>query len=214
MWDVSTKTNGEIDSDAFASAIIGAMEGMLPTIYGNFWKTMYLWLTDETLWRVQQTLLLTPLENEKQHPEFERARKAVLPTLLRTMQARPIPDMVYRTARKRTFLGDVTVEQGDRVVVLIGSITQELAAQNEERAAKGLLPDVYPVFGGDRDGVDPPTHACPGYHMALGVLLGMITAVLEAGTFAPTPTPLLVDFTGPRPAPKRPRPGPRRVVGV
>jgi len=214
VWDVSTKTNGEIDSDAFASAIIGAMEGMLPTIYGNFWKTMYLWLTDETLWRVQQTLLLTPLENEKQHPEFERARKAVLPTLLRTMQARPIPDMVYRTARKRTFLGDVTVEQGDRVVVLIGSITQELAAQNEERAAKGLLPDVYPVFGGDRDGVDPPTHACPGYHMALGVLLGMITAVLEAGTFAPTPTPLLVDFTGPRPAPKRPRPGPRRVVGV
>jgi len=40
----------------------------------------------------------------------------------------------------------------------------------------------HAIFGGDRSTTPHATHACPGYAMAMGVLLGAINAVLE-----PTP---------------------------
>ena len=41
------------------------------------------------------------------------------------------------------------------------------------------------VFGGDRSKPDHPTHACPGAPLAKGVLLGLLSAILEVGTLTP-----------------------------
>jgi Dyp-type peroxidase family len=177
LWDLATPT-GTTDHDLFARALVGMIEGFLPTVYGNFVKTMHLWLGNETLWRVQHNLLLT--EGSIAYPQ---AKAALEPELMRAMQTRPVPDLVYRTAQARSELGGATITRGERVVVLIASATQELAA-------KGQVDDVYPVFGGDRRVEPHPTHACPAYAMGMGVLLGMISAVVEAGTLAPTDNPL------------------------
>jgi hypothetical protein len=72
-------------------------------------------------------------------------------------------------------------------VLLIASATQEMAA----RPLVG--PDVTLVFGGDRKKEPHPTHACPAYDMGIGVLLGMISAMLEATTLTPTESPLSVE---------------------
>ncbi len=55
------------------------------------------------------------------------------------------------------------------------------------------------MFGGARTAKgacerDPleTVHACPGYEMAIGVLLGMITTLLLAGTLRPTASPTIV----------------------
>ncbi len=167
--------------------MVGVMEGFLPTVYGNFYKTMYLWLGDDTFWRVQQNLLLANANPNQASSDLERVRSAVLPAVLQAMQARPVPDMLYRTATRRCLIGNVVVEPDDRVVVLVGSVTQELAARGETA-------NVYPVFGGDRSQPGHPTHACPGYEMAIGVMLGAVSAVLEAGAYAATASPLVVNL--------------------
>jgi hypothetical protein len=38
---------------------------------------------------------------------------------------------------------------------------------------------VFPVFGGDRKPTPHPTHACPGYEAAIGVMLGFVNGWLE-----------------------------------
>ncbi len=78
------------------------------------------------------------------------------------------------------------LREGDRLVVGIASATQsDLAAQ---------VRDHYPVFGGSRTpgdwpGDTAPRHACPGYSMGMGVLLGLISALLDAGTLRATASP-------------------------
>lgn len=43
----------------------------------------------------------------------------------------------------------------------------------------------FPVFGGDRRAASPPTHACPGYEMAIGVMLGFLAALLDTFELRP-----------------------------
>jgi Dyp-type peroxidase family len=175
------------DNDQLARTIVGAMMGFLPTVDGNLRSTLYQWVDDKTLWRLQDALLCDP--DQKTAP-YTAACKVLREPLMRTMQLRPVPDMVWRTAVKEDDLGNlIKIRVGDKVVVGIGSATQEDLANNAP-------PDVFPVFGGDRNATDPPTHACPAYAMAMGVLLGIISGLLEAGTLYPTPSPTGLTLRG------------------
>ena len=186
VWKASMEPGAHgssaINHDLFARMMVGVLEGFLPTVYGNVLKILHLWLTDGTFWRVQQDLLVTHLTGDKYH----RATLAVLPAMRAAMQTRPVPDIIHRTATRRARLGDVEVDEGDRIVLSIASVVQELAEKKQD--------DVYPVFGGNREETNAPTHACPGYKMGLGATLGILTAVLEAGEFAPNPAPLVVEL--------------------
>jgi hypothetical protein len=56
------------------------------------------------------------------------------------------------------------------------------------------------MFGGSRvTSKDPDAlkslHACPGYAMGTGVLLGLIAGLLDAGTLRPTGSPVLLMLT-------------------
>jgi hypothetical protein len=90
--------------------------------------------------------------------------------------------------------GGVEIGRGRRVVPSISSAAYEAAKRQRETAGQGAAQVGIPafvedptqiLFGGkfDRDG--PYAHACPGREMALGVLLGMVTAILEYGTLTP-----------------------------
>jgi hypothetical protein len=71
----------------------------------------------------------------------------------------------------------VEVEAGRVVVVGLGSATQQDPLRH------------HIAFGGDRaDPEGAPPHACSGYGMGMGVMLGVIAAVLDAG---------VLRFTGP-----------------
>jgi len=69
--------------------------------------------------------------------------------------------------------------------------------------AKGQL-DPAILFGGDRDVPGHPLHACPGKHLAIGALMGILTALLDVGELKPSAA--LVTVLVP-PAPPEPPPG-------
>ncbi|OSJ19303.1 hypothetical protein BST63_03220 [Bradyrhizobium canariense] len=143
--------------------------GMLPTVDGNLTRTVRNWQNGETLARLKEAL--------QQHggsDAFVRARDVLMTPLMQAMQLDPVPDAVWRIAIKKHTLGTknpVVVHPGDKIYVSIVSATKE-------DSQAGLV-DVFPVFGGDRSATPYPTHACPGYEMAIGVLLGIINGYME-----------------------------------
>jgi hypothetical protein len=157
------------DDDLLARVIIGAMMGMLPTVNGNLVATVKTWQKSQTL-----LVLHAKLKSSSQTDEFLRAHEVIEQSLSETMQMMPTPDAVWRTAVKEHTLGTknpVQVHPGDKIYV---SIIQ--AMQEDLRAG---ITDVCPVFGGNRRATPHPTHACPGFEMAMGVLLGITYAVVE-----------------------------------
>jgi hypothetical protein len=66
-----------------------------------------------------------------------------------------------------------TLKKVDKVSISIASATREDLANK--------ITDVFAVFGGDRREHPHPTHACPGYAMGMGVLLGIIAGVMDPG---------------------------------
>ena len=186
--DTNNRLTGELsramfdaisDDDRLARTIVGVLMGFLPTVDGNLRSVLYEWVDDKTLWRLQEALLSHP---DRKSDPYTAACKVLRTPLMRTMQYRPVPDLVWRTALRDHRLGKEDVYKDDRIVVGIVSATQEDLAAH-------AVPDVYPIFGGDRRAADAPTHACPAHAMALGVLLGIICALFEKGTLYPTPSP-------------------------
>jgi Dyp-type peroxidase family len=173
--------NAIADDDLLARTIAGVMMGFLPTVDGNLRSVLYQWMDDKSLWRLQEAYLSAP---ERKKDPHAAAVAVLLDPLRRAMQLRPVPGMVWRTAKRAHRLGRCKVNEKDVIVVGIISATQEMLAAGRA--------DVFPVFGGNRNAVPPsssPTHACPAYEMGMGVLLGIICGLFEAGTLWPTPSP-------------------------
>ncbi|HZE92043.1 MAG TPA: hypothetical protein VE029_10125, partial [Rhizobacter sp.] len=181
-----------------ASTFVGVLMGFLPTVDGNLRGTLYEWMNDHSLWDLQNSLMAS-----RQATPFEKAVEVLKTPLMRTMQLRPVPELVWRTAKAAHTLGAgntaVNVLPGDIVVIGIVSATQaDLAAPRHA----GCPVNVYPIFGGDRRAATHHSHACPAYAMGMGVLLGMISALLECGPMRPTPAPLVLSWSGALSAPE------------
>jgi hypothetical protein len=161
--------NSPGDDDLLARVIIGAMMGMLPTVIGNLTGTVKAWQKTQTF-----LVLQAKLKNSAQADDYSRAQEVILQPMQETMQMAPTPDAVWRTAVKEHTLGSknpVQVHPGDKIFVNIFQATQE-----DLRAG---VTDVCPIFGGNRSASPHPTHACPGFEMAMGVLLGVIYGVVD-----------------------------------
>lgn len=171
------------DEDRAARTIVGVMMGFLPTIDGCLRGVLYDWLKEKTFWRIQEDLF-----SSRETDAYRRAKTIIEHPLKSGMQARPVPNMVWRTAVDEHRLGDELVEPGDIIVVGIESATQEYAERG--------LADISPVFGGQRHANSRGTHACPAYSMSMGILMGVISALLEAGSIRPTAAPSVVILTG------------------
>jgi hypothetical protein len=171
------------DDDELARTIVGTIMGFLPTVDGNLRSSLHEWLEERTLWYLQDALV-----SGSAPVSYEHACSVLRTPLMRTMQRRPVPDLVWRTPVNEHTLGGIKVGPDDLIVIGIVSATQEDLTSDP--------PDVFPIFGGNRNASSHPTHACPGYQMGMGVLLGTISGLLEAGTLRPTPAPLTVTLIG------------------
>jgi hypothetical protein len=160
--------NSPDDDDLLARVIIGAMMGMLPTVNGNLVATVKSWQKSATFMALQ-----AKLKSSSQTDEFARAREVIEQPMEQAMQFAPTPDSVWRTAIREHTLGTknpVQVHPGDKIYIGIAKATQE-----DLRAG---VTDVCPIFGGNRSATPHPTHACPGFEMAMGVLLGVVYGVV------------------------------------
>jgi Dyp-type peroxidase family len=200
------------NNDLLARTLIGVMTGFLPPADASVRWTLYDWLEERILWDIQRDLVSAPGD------PYTRAKSALAPPLKRAMQKRPSPDMLWRTALQNHSLGGEPIKVDDRIFIGIVSAMAEDVANG--------VTEVYPVFGGDRRQVDQsgkpdhPLHACPAYNFAMGVMLGMLAALLDKVRVETLPAPLLVKISdwGPCPAPQPaapggPSPGPQSPLG-
>lgn len=176
------------DNDIVARTMVGVLMGFLPTTDGNVRLVFDQWLRDGTY-----TSLRCALAASNEADAFNRGKKMISSPLIRAMQWRPMPEVVWRVAKNNHRIGAIEVQAGETVVISIVSATHELLARGAS--------DVTPVFGGLRH-APHPTHACPGYDAAMEVLLGIASAFLEVPeTVRMHPAPLVLSFEGPVPGP-------------
>lgn len=175
--------------DLVARVFCGALMGFLPTVDGNLRLSLNEWLSDGSFWSLRAAWPVTP------GTAYQKAKSLLLQPLVRAMQLRPSPELVWRRAAGTGLrIGGVDVQPGETVVAALVSGTQQCLAAGS--------PDVSLVFGGARSPAPPahPTHACPGYHAGMGVLLGILAGLLQVqDSMRPSPVPLAFTFEGPTP---------------
>lgn len=214
--------------DEAARILIGALMGFLPTVDGNLRAVLYEWVNDRSLWDHQSALIVAaaaaadaaaaaaagaavpaPAPADTLRPPLHTVEEVLLDPLAQTMQLRPVPELTWRRVSKAHDLGDVKVQPGETVVVGI------VSAVHEDLLKDKRLPDgdptghrdLSPVFGGVRNGSPgTPTHACPGYEMAMGVLLGTLAGLMLSARLRPTLSPVTLRLLRRTPAPVPPAP--------
>lgn len=171
-----------------ARTLCGALIGFLPTVDGNFRLSLNEWLRDASFWSLR-----TAWSARQDLAAFARAEALLQGPLVRSMQLRPSPELVWRQATRGGLrIGEVEIHQGDLIVTSLVSAAHQCLASGSS--------DVSAVFGGDRRaaGGHHPTHACPGYEAGMGVLLGLFSGLLDvAHSTRASPVPLAFTFEGP-----------------
>jgi hypothetical protein len=174
------------DHGTVGRTFAGVLMGFLPTLDGNLRLVLNEWLRLQTFWSLRAAWATDPRPFDLAKAEALLGR-----ALCRAMQFRPSPELIWRTAQvDGERLGTVTLQRGDLVVLALVSATHENLGKDD--------PDVMPVFGGHRASpAAHPTHACPGYEAAMGVLLGVLAAFVDVKeTMRPSPAPLAFTFEG------------------
>jgi Dyp-type peroxidase family len=167
--------------DLTARTLAGIMLGFPPTTHANLLTVLVAWTQTRKLWELQPLWHEVAPDPQTQLRPYAEAVARLRPTLVATLNQRPTPFQVWRKARVAHQLGRVAVEPGRVVIVGLGSATQQDPLRH------------HIAFGGDRnDPQGPPPHACPGYGMGMGVMLGVIAAVLDAGVLRYTGAPTVV----------------------
>jgi hypothetical protein len=157
------------DNDLLARTIVGVMMGALPTINGNLVTIVKTWMKTST-----RLVLQAKLNSSTEKDEFVRAHQVIEQPMQETMQMTPTPDALWRLAVKEHTIGTthpVQVHPGDKIYLSVVKATQEDLAAG--------ITDVRPLFGGNRSLSPHPTHACPGFEMGFGILLGIVYGVVD-----------------------------------
>ncbi|MEY4270829.1 MAG: hypothetical protein RLZZ58_2045, partial [Pseudomonadota bacterium] len=209
------------DDEVLARNLIGTMVGAIPPMDGNLRGILAEWLGEKSLWR-HQAALRAALRGQAASTDFAAARAVLYGPVSQAMCKRPAPDLLYRTATGKAAIevgndakqrhGAVDVEtcEGDLIVVSLVSASQ----RSLKAADTGGMGDVGIVFGGRRRAADQgyqmvdgsavpdpqpdiyaPVHACPAQDMAMGAIMGIMAALLDAGTIQAQPASLIVRFS-------------------
>lgn len=214
---IATMFAATSDDEVLARNIIGTMIGAIPPMEANLRNILFEWLQSKRLWR-HQTALLKALGGDAAVNNVQAALDALAIPVAQAMCIRPAPDLLFRTAKRRTRierfgrskedfgLDDAMTEAGDLLVVSLASASQR-ELYRDVSGEKGI--DV--IFGGKRtagsqgylygpNGVMPdpaapdsrPVHACPAQAMAMGGMKGILAALLEAGSIQALPASLIL----------------------
>jgi deferrochelatase/peroxidase EfeB len=168
-----------------ARTLVGVVMGFVPTVDGTLRRILAEWLREGSFWRLRG--LCSSL------PDFVGAYRFMQEDFIRAIQMRAAPELLWRTAAVDHTLGNgahaISVRAGDRVVAGLMSATQ---CRWQQGGA-----EYHHVFGGDRDAAGPPTHACPGTHAAMALMVGFFAALLETDLpLRPGPTGLSFETSG------------------
>ncbi|MEJ8858473.1 hypothetical protein WKW79_28150 [Variovorax robiniae] len=175
-----------VTDPVFAINLAGVLLGFPPTVQGNFIRTMETWIKEETLWDCQEALFEATGGAE---PTYEEANNALRKRLLGTMRRRPVPEMLWRCPVGRD--GTVDTSAKNHVVLGITSALTDPAAPDALMFGRNKPDD----SGGDPYAPNETVHGCPGYYMAMGVMLAMFAGLLHAGALRPTGSPVLLILT-------------------
>jgi hypothetical protein len=177
--------------EVVADTIGGVMLGFTPSVFGNYSNLMRAWVergTDgaRTLWDLQALLLQGGAA-----PSYQTARDRLRPALIAQMRQNPIPTTVWREKAGSPLPGDPSgVNEPEKIVIGLHGVMQDPAA------------DELLMWGGAWRG-DPTCpelqtlHACPGYGMSTGVLMGIVAGLLAAGSLKMSPSPTIVYLVAP-----------------
>lgn len=167
----------QVGPDAPARIVAGVILGIPATLIGNLLTVLMKWIGDRSLWDRQQEFLALARQ-----PDYDDASRLLRQQLLCTMSASPVPYMDWRTVVEDTEICGVKVkaDKDKPLIVGLGSAMQDAGETSKL------------MFGGSTDPDDPEytTHACPGYGMAVGAMLGSVAALLTAGSLRPTDNPM------------------------
>ncbi|HEY4067881.1 MAG TPA: hypothetical protein VGM74_13360 [Burkholderiaceae bacterium] len=169
---------GGPQDDLAVRTIGGAMLGFAPTTYGNLRNVASAWLRPGVLSDFQTTLLdRRRAAGAGDEPFGYALANQVLRTgMLGAMLQAPVPDMLWRIAKRDHTLGPLAIREGEHLIVGIISASQVVKDPHSA--------EHYVNFGGNY-ATGEALHACPGYAMAMGTLLGVFGAVLGAGALRP-----------------------------
>lgn len=164
---------------AEVSALTGLVNGFTVPTSASFVSVMAQWIESQQLWRHQRWLYGKTTEDDAIRQkllqgaarEEDLSGGPLVQGIIAALTNIPVPDLLHRVATGPRTLGKEAIAPGDRVVVGLASATLDRTLQGEADAWATL-------FGGNRGSSDYPVHACPGYKMAIGVLLGMVVGVL------------------------------------
>lgn len=177
-----TDDGKRLGAPAREGIVANLMLGLPATLLGTWLKVMKAWSAERELWLRQHELALPP----GVRATYEHAEAVLREPLVRTMAKDPVADGIWRTVAQEDSLGDNKLLVDDIVWLGLGSALVE--KEDDLQATEDLL------FGG---ALQPHTdrstpHACPGRGMAIGALLGVLAAWLQAGQWAQTPSPTVL----------------------
>jgi len=135
--------------DERTTAVMSLVSGFVTATYGSVMAALDSWIESGSLWRLSAVA------------DYGALRRA----LVQALRERQGPTVLHRTCVKETTLGGTTIARNSRVVLGIGS------ASNDDAKSEFTW-----LFGGN---YGAQKHACPAQAMAIGVMLGLIAALRE-----------------------------------
>jgi Dyp-type peroxidase family len=178
---------GHLGLPVVADTLAGILLGFTPSVFGNYSNLMRAWIDRgsdgaRTLWDLQAMLLHADAPTRG----YEAAREVLRPALIAQMRQCPIPTSVWREVASTPVPADATgANEPAKIVIGLHGVMQDPAAHE-------LL-----MWGGAWRGTQgyedlKALHACPGYGLSTGVLMGIVSALVLAGSLRVSPSPTIV----------------------
>ena len=182
---------GHLGLSVVADTLAGILLGFTPSVFGNYGNLMRAWIdrgTDgaRTLWDLQAMLLKADAPTRG----YQAAKEVLRPALIAQMRQCPIPTSVWREVAGTPVPADPTgPNEPAKIVIGLHGVMQDPDA-----------PELL-MWGGAWRGAEgyddlKTLHACPGYGLSTGVLMGIVSALVLAGTLRVSPSPTIVYWVG------------------
>ena len=152
--------------ETLAALLLGQIHGFVVPTYGCYVSVCTQLIADHSLWRLQQDW------RNQNNVALSTARNSLLTAIIPRMRANPVPQQIYRTTHDAFTWDGLDIAKNTRVILCL------------DGAAQGDLskPSTEVLFGGNYgESTSKGGHPCPGQAVAMGVIQGILAAILEAG---------------------------------
>jgi hypothetical protein len=170
------------DKSRLASTLAGLIQGFVTPTFGSTLSMMGTLIDNKQLWHLQLDWAHAKPADDK---AFDVAKKILRNPMIDAMRVQPVPGLLHRVAVDTHDIHGKKINAGQKIVLGLVSATREKPSGSPTEI----------IFGGDYDAQaeKKTTHACPGKDMALGVMLGFLIAVVEAGEIS-VEAPLMLNI--------------------